>query len=106
MQRENRHRPNCCCPGPVGPQGPQGEQGEVGPQGLQGEMGPQGPKGETSSQTTSLFDNQIILCSDFLKTLQHRMLDRHPGAQELKYLYIRNVLPASEPHNAPEKRNQ
>ncbi len=47
MQRENRHRPNCCCPGPVGPQGPQGEQGEVGPQGLQGEMGPQGPKGET-----------------------------------------------------------
>ena len=49
MQRENRHRPNCCCPGPVGPQGPQGEQGEVGPQGLkgeQGEEGPQGPKGE------------------------------------------------------------
>lgn len=49
MQRENRHRPNCCCPGPVGPQGPQGEQGEVGPQGPkgeQGETGLQGPKGE------------------------------------------------------------
>lgn len=49
MQRENRHRPNCCCPGPVGPQGPQGEQGEVGlqgPKGEQGETGLQGPKGE------------------------------------------------------------